>query len=59
MSRSYRQTPITGITMACSEKWHKRHANRKLRCKVKAGALDLRLSRAYQSRVNYFRHSKE
>lgn len=43
MSKSYRKTPITGITMAQSEKWDKCHANRKLRRKVRAGALDLRL----------------
>jgi hypothetical protein len=43
MSRSYRKTPITGITMARSEKTDKRLANRRLRRKVKTGALELRL----------------
>jgi len=35
MSRSKRKTPITGITMASSEKQDKRHANRKLRRCIK------------------------
>lgn len=35
MSRSYRKTPISGITIGDSEKWDKQKANRKLRHKVK------------------------
>ncbi len=35
MSRSYRQTPIMGITTAASEKWDKQLANRRLRRVVK------------------------
>ncbi len=35
MSRSYRKTPITGITTAASEKRDKQLANRRLRRRVK------------------------
>lgn len=35
MSRSYKHTPVHGITGARSEKWDKRKANRKLRHRVK------------------------
>ena len=35
MSRSKRKTPICSWTTACSEKWNKRKANRKLRHKAK------------------------
>ena len=35
MSRSYRKTPIAGITTAASEKRDKQLANRRLRCMVR------------------------
>jgi len=43
MTRSYRKTPMAGITIARSEKQDKRHANRRLRRKVRTGALELLL----------------
>ena len=35
MARSRRKRPIAGITMASSEKWEKRKANRRIRRRVK------------------------
>lgn len=39
MARSYRHTPIFGITTARSEKPDKRIANRRLRCAVRQAIL--------------------
>lgn len=43
MARSYRQTPVSGVTTAQSEKEDKRHANRVLRRKVRQGRIHLTL----------------